>query len=432
MAVEWIGAIGIICVFLLMFLRVPIVIAMAVPSIIGLLFLQGWETVVSSIQTIVWQQTASYTFSSIPMFILMGELLFMSGVSVEIFDMLKKLFGRIKGGLGISTIGASAFFAAVTGSSLATIGTIGPSAFKEMTDAGYNQKLSSGSIAAAGTLGILIPPSTMMILYGIMTDTSIGKLFMAGIIPGIILAILFMLTFWVASHFLPATQNEYEKVSWKQKISNLRSVFWILALFALVVGGIYLGWFSPIESGGIGAFGALIIVLFKRKLTLQSLYSALLKTVKTSTLLFAIIIGGFILNQFLVVTQIPKILTNFLTNTPLTPTLFLITLIIIYIFLGALMDATAMMTVTIPIVMPLLHVMGIDMIWYGILFIIILELAFITPPIGINCFVLNGIIDLKLGDIFKGVAIFIIPIIVLIGLLFIFPEIALFLPNSMM
>lgn len=433
MSLETIGFLGILAMFLLMFLRVPIAIAMAVPAFIGILYVREWKVLSTAIETIVWDHSFNYTLSTIPMFVLMGELLFVSGVSQELFATFRYWFGKLRGGLAMAAIGASAIFAAASGSSLATTGTMGVISSKEMLEQKYNKALIGGSIVAGGTLGILIPPSTIFIIYGMLTEQSIGKLLIAGIIPGIILTTLYILTVAVAVKIRPDLAPKGEGSSWKERIVSLRHTGWILVLFIVVIGGMYVGLFSPTEAAGIGAFGAFIIALARRKLTFQKFVESMNRTLRTTGFLFAIILAAFILNYFLAITRVPLLLANFLADTTMPPLLILCSIVVLYVLLGAVMDSLAMIVVTIPIILPVIQALGYDLIWFGVLIVIVVEMALISPPVGMNCFVLNGVApQLRLEEIFKGVLWFMIPLLVMITLLIAFPEIALFLPNRMM
>jgi C4-dicarboxylate transporter, DctM subunit len=427
-----VGVLVILSVFLLMFLRVPIVISMAIPGILGLLYLKGEIPLYAAIDSVIWQHSYHYTLSTIPLFVLMGQLLYKAGFSDELFTAFRNWFGRIKGGLGIATIGASAMFASSSGSSLATTGTIGVVASKEMLKAGYAKSLTGGSIVAGGTLGILIPPSTMFIIYGMVTEQSIGKLLIAGIIPGILLTLLFMVTIYISILVNPKLISGVKepKVSWKVKFSSLKANGWILALFTLVMGGIYIGAFTATEAAGIGALGAFLIALIRKKLTIATLLEAVFNTVKTTGFIFAIVMGAFLLNFVLTITQVPNLLADFLFAKSLSPTIIFLLIVIMYLILGAIMDTLAMIVVTIPIILPVLQLLEFDLIWFGVIIVLLVEMALISPPIGMNCFVLKGVVEeLELSDIFKGSFLFMVPILTLITLLYIFPEIALFLPN---
>ncbi|WP_077213229.1 TRAP transporter large permease [Bacillus dakarensis] len=433
MPLELIGFIGIMVMFVLMFLRFPISIAMAIPAFLGIIYVRDWGALTTAIETIIWDHSFSYTLTTIPMFVLMGELLFVSGISDELFQTFRHWMGRLRGGLGIATVGASAIFSAASGSSLATTGTMGVIASKEMLKSGYDKSLASGSIVAGGTLGILIPPSTMFIIYGMLTEQSIGQLLIAGIIPGILLTTLYMLTIYLSVLIKPSLAPSLGGSTWKERFSSLKSTIWILLLFVLVIGGMYFGFFSPTEAAGVGAFGAVIIALVKRKLTVDTFVESASRTLRTTGFLFAIILAAFILNYFLAITKVPILLAEVLTAVPLPPFVLFALIILIYVLLGAVMDSLAMIVVTIPIILPIINALGFDLIWFGVIIVIVVEMALISPPVGMNCFVLNGVApELKLETIFKGAIRFVAPILILIALLYVFPEIALYLPSKMM
>lgn len=433
MSVELIGFLGIIVMFILMFLRVPIAISMAVPAFLGILYLKDWNTLTSAVETIIWDHSFSYNLSTIPMFVLMGELLYISGISGDLFSTFRAWLGRLRGGLAMATIGSSALFAAASGSSLANTATMGVIASKEMLASGYNKSLTGGSIVAGGTLGVLIPPSTLFIVYGMMTEQSIGQLLIAGIIPGILLMALYLLTVYIVvlirPDFAPPIKT---KVSWKEKFVSLKSTIWIILLFVVVIGGMYLGYFNPTEAAGIGAFVTLLLAIIRRKMTFKSFITATSSTLKTTGFLFAIILMAFLLNYFLTITKVPLLLADFLNGLSLPDYALFAIIVLMYILLGAVMDALAMVVVTLPIILPLINAMDMDLIWFGVIIVLVMELGMISPPVGMNCFVLRGAApELSLEDIFKGAAIFIIPILVLIAVLYLFPELALYLPSNM-
>jgi C4-dicarboxylate transporter, DctM subunit len=434
LSITAVSIIVIIAVFVLMFLRVPIAVSMAIPACLGILYLKGWDTLMSVVDTNVWEQSFSYTLSTIPLFVLMGQLLYYSDLTTELFTAFRNWLNQLKGGLGIATIGASAMFAAASGSSLATTGTMGVMASREMLNAGYSKSLTGGSIAAGGTLGILIPPSTMFIVYGMMTEQSIGKLLIAGIIPGILLTLLFMLAISIAIWINPKhhikTKDE-EKVSWKEKFNSLKPTSWIVVLFLIVIGGMYAGLFSATESAGVGALGAFAIGFARKKLTKEKITASIYETIKTTGFIFAIVMGAFILNYFLMITRVPQTISDLLFAGNLSPTMIFILIILMYMVLGCVMDSLSMVVVTIPIILPLVEALGFDLIWFGVIIVLVVEMALITPPVGMNCYVLNGVVkELGLIEIFKGAFIFVIPILVLITLLYIFPDIALYLPYN--
>lgn len=432
MALELVGLLGLAVMFALMFLRVPIAVAMAVPAFAGILCLRDWKVLSAAIESIVWSHSFSYTLSTIPLFVLMGEFLNVSGISAELFTTFRHWFGRLKGGLAMATIGASAIFAAASGSSIATTGTVGVIAAKEMEKAGYNKALSGGAIVAGGSLGILIPPSTMFIVYGMMTEQSIGKLLIAGIVPGIVLTVLYLLTVYMWVRMNPTLAPPGSGTPWPERFRSLRHVLWVLILFVIVIGGMYIGLFSPTEAAGVGAFGAFAIALFRRRLNRQTIVDSLARTLRTTGFLFAIMLCAFVLNYFMAITRLPLALADFLSDTPLPAGGIFFLIIVLYLLLGAVMDTMAMIVVTIPILLPLIQSLGFDLIWFGVIVVIVVEMALMTPPIGMGCFVLHGVApELTLENIFQGATRFLIPLLVLITLLYFVPEIALFLPQSM-
>lgn len=431
-SIEIVGLLGIGFMFLLMFLRVPIAIAMAVPGIIGAWYLRGWVAMSALLNTIVWNHSFQYTLTTIPMFVLMSELIFLSGISHDLFAVFRKWMGHIRGGLALATVGASAIFAAACGSSVASAATIGIVASKEMQKAGYSDALGSGAIVAGGTLGILIPPSTAFIIYGILTEESIGKLLIAGILPGILLTVLYMLTIYGAVLVRPSMGPPVERSSWRDRIFAFRSIIWIAILFVVVIGGMYAGIFSPTEAAGAGALGALIIAWIRGRMTWGNLFQSLNNTVKVTSFLFAIILGAFILNYFLAITRLPANMADFISTLNISPFAVLLIILLMYVFLGAIMDALAMVVITIPIFLPTLKALGFDTIWFGVIVVIMIEMALISPPVGMGCFVLKGVNpSLTMGSIYRGALLFMLPIFVLIVLLIAFPDIALLLPRLM-
>lgn len=432
MSIETVGVLVIVAVFVLMFLRVPIVLSMAMPAFIAILYLKNEKVLFTAIESVIWDRSYNYTLSTVPLFVLMGQLLFTAGFTDDLFDTFRKFFGRIRGGLGIATIAASTVFASSSGSSLATTSTIGLVSSKEMLKSNYSKVLTGGSIVAGGTLGILIPPSTMFIIYGMITEQSIGKLLIAGIVPGILLSLLFILTIYICIKIKPDLVGDQldDPVSWKEKLSSLKVNIWILSLFAVVMGGIYLGFFTATEAAGVGALGAFIIALIRRKLTFKTFGDALFGTIKTTGFIFAIVMGAFLLNYVLTITRVPNLLADFLFEANLSPGLFFFLMVVMYLILGAIMDTLAMVVVTIPILLPTLIAYDFNLIWFGVIIVLLVELALISPPVGMNCFVLRGVVkELDLGSIFKGAVIFAIPIISLIALLYFFPDVAIFLPD---
>jgi tripartite ATP-independent transporter DctM subunit len=375
---------------------------------------------------------SSYTLSVIPLFVLMGQFAFISGISSDIYKTVYAWMGHFRGGLAMATVLACAGFAAVCGSSLATGATMGMVAIPEMNKYAYDDRLSTGCVAAGGTLGILIPPSIGFVIYGILTEESIGKLFMAGILPGILLASLFIFAIYIQCRLRPQMGPQGEPTTLITKIRSLGGTWGMLLLFIVVMGGIYLGVFTPTEAAGIGAFGAFLFALFRRKLNMQSLVQCLLETGKTTAMIFFIIIGANIFSTFLGLAKIPMGLADFIAGLALPKMLILTGIVAIYIVLGCVMDCYAIMILTVPIIFPVIQALQFDPIWFGVLMVIVLEVGLITPPVGLNVFVLKAAApNVPLTVIFQGIWPFMLAALVCIFILALYPQIALFLPSMM-
>ncbi|WP_419959195.1 TRAP transporter large permease [Psychrobacillus sp. BM2] len=430
MSNEMIGVLFIIVMFLLLTIRVPVAISMAVPAIVGILFMRDWNVLVNVIDLTIMKNSLSYTMTTIAMFVLMGELMNSSGISNSLYGTFKVWFGKVRGGMALATVTAGAMFAASSGSSIATTASLGSIASKEMINNNYSKALTSGSIIAGGSLGILIPPSTFMVLYGVIAQQHIGKLLIAGLLPGLLLTLLYIITVVIYVKIHPNAADIGQGSSWSNRFKSLSSILPIAILFTFVIGGLFIGLFGPTEAASMGAFGAAIIALIKRKLTFKVIVEVLEKTLKTVGTLFGILLSALFLNSFIVQSGLPAYLNDFLTGLTLAPVYIFIIIVLMYIILGAFMDAMAAMLVTFPIVLPLIESLGYDLIWFGVVMCILMELALISPPIGMSIFVLNGVApELGLGNIYKGALAFSIPILVLIVLVYIFPDIILLLPG---
>ncbi len=432
MSPEMIGVIGAVSMLILLAFRMYIGMAMALAGFIGLSALVGFGTGIQILGITPLEEGSSYTLSVIPLFVLMGQFAFISGISTDIYKTVYAWMGHFRGGLAIATVMACAGFAAVCGSSLATGATMGMVAIPEMNKYKYDPRLSTGCVAAGGTLGILIPPSIGFIIYGLLTQESIGKLFMAGFLPGIILAGLFISAISIECWLKPEMGPKGERASWRMRFRSLSGTWGMLLLFCVVMGGIYMGVFTPTEAAGVGSFGAFLIALFKKKLTFGSFVKCLLDTGKTTAMIFLIIIGANIFSAFLGLAQIPMGLANFITNLELPHFVILIGIILIYILLGCVMDCYAIMILTIPIIFPLIQAMHFNPIWFGVLMVIVLEVGLITPPVGLNVFVLKSAApNVPLSIIFRGIWPFLIAALLAIILLMVFPSIALLIPSLM-
>lgn len=427
-----VGLIGVVALLVLLASGMPIGISMSVVGVMGFGVLTSFDAAVGLLKLVPYSTCASYTLSVLPLFILMGEFAFHSGLSSELFNACYRWLGFLPGGLAMSSVGGCAGFAAICGTSPATAATMGTIALPEMKKYNYSPALATGSVAAGGTLGILIPPSMGFILYGVVTENSIAKLFVSGIIPGIFLALMFMMVIYITVKRDPKSGPPGPKFTMGEKIIALKGTWGILVLFLFIIGGMMGGWFTATEAAAVGAFGALIFMIGKRKFTWKNLNSCLLETGKISAMVFIIMIGAYLFGYFLTATRIPVFVTEFVTGLPLPPTMILIAILIFYILLGCIMDALAMIVLTVPIFYPAVMSLGFDPIWFGVLIVIVMEQALITPPIGMNVYVIAGVSDVPLETIFKGVLPFWITMFIFIALLIVFPQLVLFLPNLTM
>jgi C4-dicarboxylate transporter DctM subunit len=427
-----IGILGILLMFVFLAMRMYIGIAMGLIGFIGLGIIVGFSSGASILGITPLAEGSSYTLSVIPLFVLMGQFAFMSGISSDIYKTVYSWFGHFRGGLAMATIMACSGFAAICGSSLATGATMGMVAIPEMDKYNYDPRLSTGCIAAGGTLGILIPPSIGFVLYGILTEQSIGKLFMAGIIPGVVLTLLFLGVIWIRCWQNPEFGPRGPATTWSQKFRSLGGTWGMLLLFALVMGGIYFGWFTPTEAAGIGAFGAFLFALLKGKLSVKTLFDSLFETGRTTAMIFLIIIGANIFSSFLGIARIPMELADVIAGMEVNRYVILTGIVLIFILLGCVMDCYAIMILTVPIIFPVVQTMQFDPIWFGVLMVIVLEIGLITPPVGLNVFVLKSAApNVPMGTIFRGIWPFMMAGLVAIVIITIFPELATFIPSRM-
>jgi C4-dicarboxylate transporter, DctM subunit len=427
-----VGLIGFLILFILMGAGMPIGFCMALVGFAGYVVLGGWNGALSIIGTQPFDTTASYILTVLPLFILMGELASEAGLIKGAYSSAQKWLGHLPGGLAIATIGACAAFAAVCGSSMATAGAMTSISYPEMKNYKYDPALSTGSIAAGGTLGVLIPPSTVFIMYAIFAQESVGKLYMAGVIPGILLAVMFMVTILVRCKLNPALGPKSALASWRERLTSIRDIVPVAILAIIVLGGIWGGVFTANEAAGIGVTVAVVIGLILRKLNRMNFTQSLMETLSISAMVFVILIGAMIFNYFVVLTNIPDRLSEFVLTLGLAPMGVLAAILVIYVILGCIMDSFAMTVLTLPIFLPLLGNLGFDFIWFGVLFVVMVEMSGITPPVGMVVFVVAGMVkEVPMYTVFRGVLPFFITMVVFIVLLIFFPQIALFLPNTM-
>jgi tripartite ATP-independent transporter DctM subunit len=425
-----IGIIGIVALVVVFLLRMPVGFAMAFVGLVGFSLLVSPEAGLNILARDMFQTFSSYSLTVIPMFVFMGCIASASGISRRLYEASYSLLGRLRGGLVIATIAACAGFAAICGSTNATAAAMGKVSLPEMKRYHYDDSLATGCVAAAGTLGILIPPSTIFIVYGIMTEQSIGKLFIAGVFPGLILAGLFIITVSLVCWRNPSLAPAGTPTSWKDKIEGLTGVIETLVLFALVIIGLFLGWFSPTQAGGAGTAGALLIGLVRGQLSWQGFLSAVKDSLRITCMVMVIVAGAIVFGHFMAVAKIPLILADWVVSLPLPSMAIMGVIIIIYIIGGCFMDSLAMITLTVPIFYPIVVALGFDPIWFGVIIVLVTEMGVITPPVGVNVYVIKGIAeDVPLETIFKGIFPFLAALIAMVAILMLFPQIATFLPS---
>jgi len=468
--------VGLLAMLLLAFARIPIALSMGIVGIIGYAYMRDWSwgAALATAQTKIYETGRNYTLSVVPLFILMGNFVTRAGMSQELYRAAYAFIGHLKGGLAMATIVACGGFGAICGSSIATAATFAKVAYPSMKKYGYSDALATGAIAAGGTLGILIPPSTIMVIYGIMTGTNIGKLFAAGILPGILAVVLLCLAVQYVTWRDTKAGPRGERVSWRDSFAALDGVVWfamlgvallaavklkwlegddaavlgaiavfalslvykgvtsVIALFTLVMGGIYGGVFTATEGAGVGATGALVFALARRALGWKSLYAALVESARTTSMLFLILIGALMFAEFVNITSMPKDLTDFVTKFQVNPILVVAAIMVIYVLLGTAMEELSMILLTVPVFFPLIVHMGLDPIWFGVLIVVVVEIGLISPPVGMNLFVLATLLpQVPTRTVFRGVLPFMLVDCVRLAILVAFPALSLYLPSLM-
>lgn len=413
---------------LLVVMRVPVAVAMALVGFIGLGLIRNWNSALSMVSSVIYESGFQYLLSVLPLFILMGNLLTESRMSRDLYKASYAFLGHFRGGLAMSTVAACGGFGAISGSSLATAATMSKVAYPEMRRLGYSKELASGSIAAGGTLGILIPPSIIMVVYSILTEQSIGKMFAAGVLPGILAIGCYLLAVrWVVLRN-PEAGPSGTKMTWPERFHNLSKVWAVLSLIITLMGGIYVGLFTPAEAAGIGAFLAFLFALFRKSLTWRILFDVVVESGRTTGMIFFIMMGALILANFINFTSMPDELQKFISDFDISPILVILIMCVIYVILGCVLESMSMILLTVPIFYPLVQSMGMDLIWFGIIVVVVTEISFITPPLGMNVFVIRALIpDLTTGQIFKGVSPFVFADLIRLVILILFPSISLYL-----
>ena len=426
------GLVGFAVLVVLMFARIPVGFVMTIVGLVGFGLLTSRDAALNLLARDFFATFGSYNLTVIPLFVLMGQIAHYSGISGRLFNAAHKFLGHLPGGLAIATIGACAGFSAICGSTSATAATMASVALPEMKKYRYDPALATGVVAAGGSLGILIPPSTIFIIYGIMTEQSVGKLFMAGVLPGVVLTLLFILTIVVWTRLKPGICIPAPKASWKERLASLSGVIETFLLFVLVMGGLFIGFFTPTEAAGIGALGTIAIALIGRHLSWRNFVRSLNETTRISCMILVIVAGATVFGHFLAVTTIPASIGGWVSELRMPPFMIIGLIILLYLLLGCLMDSLAMIMLTIPVFYPVVTTLGYDPIWFGVVIVLVAEMGVITPPVGINVYVVAGVArDVPLQVIFQGAMHMMIALFLTAILLIIFPQIALFLPGFM-
>ena len=429
---DAVAIIGFVALFAMMLLRVPIGMAMGLVGVTGFGYIVGGVPALKMVGQTSMRTVTDYTFGVIPMFLLMGAFVSNSGMSRELFRAANGFLGHLRGGLGIATIAACGGFAAISGSSVATAATFSTVAYPEMRRYGYPQSFATGVIAAGGTLGAMLPPSTVLAVYGIITEQDIGKLFIAGVLPGILAAAMYIATVTIIGFVKPDFLPRAPRHSWKERLEGVRNIWATLLLFVFVIGGLYGGLFTPTEAGGMGAGGAFVIGVLRGRLDRAEIRRSLLQATRTAAAVFTVLIGALLFGYFLTVTQTPQKVTEFLTGLGVGRYGVLALIMLMYLVLGCLMDSLAMVILTVPIIFPVVTHLGFDPIWFGIIIVMTVALGLIHPPVGMIVFVIKSVVqDVKFTTIFKGVLPFIVTDLIRLVILIAFPIIALWLPSRM-
>jgi tripartite ATP-independent transporter DctM subunit len=424
---------GMIFLFLLMALRMPVSFAMILAGFMGNAYMISTDAAIYMLATNVWSQLSSYGLSVIPLFIFMGQLAYHSGITERLYNAAYKWVGRLPGGLASTTILSSAGFAAICGSNSATSATMGTIALPEMERYGYDPALSTGSVAIGGTLGVVIPPSVVLIIIAVQTEQSIAQLFMACIVPGFFLTALFLATVFLLCIRNPCLGPKGPRADMKEKLISLTGVAEAMILFLLVIGGLYAGWFTPTEAGAAGSFGALLIGLARRKLSKREFMKAVAETIRISAMVVLLITGAVVFGKFLTVTRLPFELADWAASLNVPREAILLVVLLIYLVGGCLVDALGFLVVTIPIFFPLAQALGFDPVWFTVVITLVTTMGAVTPPVGVNVYIVSGLApNVPIGTIFRGVSIFLVAYVICLVLLIIFPGMALFLPKALL
>ena len=423
---------GFVAIFGLALLRMPLAFSMGLVGIVGIGLTRGWDPALASTAQVVYETGFAYTLSVIPLFILMGNFVARAGLAHELFAAAEAFIGHFRGGLAHATVAACAGFGAICGSSIATAATMSKVAYPSMKKLGYSDTLSTGVIAAGGTLGIMIPPSTIMVIYGIITETNIGKLFAAGVIPGLLTAVLMMAAIVYLTSRDPEHAPAGKRHSWAERWAALRGIWGVAVLVVVVLGGIYGGLFTATEGAGFGAAGAFLFALARRRLTWAILMQVLVESARTTAMLFTLIIAATIFANFVNFTSMPGDLKDWIVGLKVSPVMIITAMMLIYVVLGTVMEELTMVLLTIPLFFPIVTALGFDPVWFGVLIVMIVQIGLISPPVGMNMFVINTLLPkVGLGKIFRGCWPFTVVMVAVLALLIAFPQLSMWLPSLM-
>lgn len=426
------GILGFAALFLLLFTGVPIAFSMSIVGLVGFGLLGGFPQSIEGFGIVAYGNTAHFVLACIPLFIMMGQFAFHTGITEDLYDVINKWLGAFPGGLAIASVFASAGFGAVTGSSVAAVATLGTIALPELNRHKYDPVFSCGTIAAAGTLGILIPPSIPMVLYGVLTEQSVGKLFIAGILPGLFTAVVFSIMIYIRAKRNPVLAPRGESFPWKERFLSLYKVWGVLSLFLLVVGGIFIGWFTPTEGAGIGACGSFLLLIILKKMSKKVLLSSLDESIRLVGMIVLILVGASVFAQFIAITGLNFFFADWVSTLPVNRYIILTAILLLYLVLGCVMDVIGMLVLTIPVIFPVIMKLGFDPIWFGVLVTVMIELSLITPPVGTNVIIIRRVSGLSMGQVFRGVGWFFLMECIVIVFLVMFPAISTWLPNLML
>ena len=430
MSPQIVGVLGVAGLLALIFARVPVGVALGVTGVAGYAALDGWQRALLVLGRTPYDLASAYSLSVLPLFILMGLVASHSGMARELFQAANALFSGRRGTLAMATVGACAGMGSISGSSLAVTATMSRVVVPEMRRVGYDDRLATGAVVSGGTLGILIPPSVMLVIYAISAEQSVPRLFAAGLIPGLLLALFQILVVVAIARLLPHWTPLSARLPWRQRLRAVRGMWKLVLIFFFAVGGIYIGWFSPTEAAAMGAFSAIVIAVLSRQLEARQLALCLIEGVRTSAMLFFILLGALLFGYFLVQARLPAALVEFVQGLGVSPLAVMLILVAFYVVLGCFLESITMLLITVPVFLPLVTSIGYDPIWFGVFLVVLIEVGLITPPVGMNLFVLQSQLpDTRLGVVYRGVAPFLIANTLLIALLLAVPALALWLPE---